>query len=226
MEKTRFDRHFSHTTFKGQDFKGESIPSQTTDTNFGSYLFHQLLSKNWRICPLTKWKLTTHVWLGLQSSHTSMIACEKAQKTSYNSPARHMRHSLPFLTPTSLCNAPTTATLLSLQPFSPKPPGPGTSCSIPSAWTALPPHPCLGNSHSSFQSQLKCHLLLKALLDFPESRPYQPLAHTSVLAFLRSPWLLSVSQTRPWEASVQLQKRIFLLRKLKLATLILWISPV
>lgn len=120
MEKTGFDRqHFSRTTFKGQDFKGESIPSQTTDTNFGSYLFHQLLSKNWRICPLTKWKLTTHVWLGLQSSHTSMIACEKAQKTSYNFPARHIRHSLPFLTPTSLCNAPTTPTLLSLQPFPP-----------------------------------------------------------------------------------------------------------
>lgn len=49
--------------------------------------------------------------------------------------------------------------------------------------------PCLGNSHSSFQSQLKCRLLLQALLDFPESRPYQPLAHTSVLAFLRSPRL-------------------------------------
>lgn len=140
MEKTGFDRqHFSCTTFKGQEFKGESIPSQTTDTNFGSYLSHQLLSKNWRICPLTKWKLTTHVWLGLQLSHTSMIACETAQKTSYNSPARYMRHSLASLTPTSICNALITPTLLSLQPFFLKPPGPGTSCSIPSAWTALLP---------------------------------------------------------------------------------------
>lgn len=64
-----------------------------------------------------------------------MILCEKDQKTSHYPPARHMRHSIPFVAPTPsaiphhACPA---------EPFSSKPPGLG-SCSIPSAWRAILP---------------------------------------------------------------------------------------
>lgn len=87
--------------------------------------------------PLTNWKWLDNSCLPCcQSSHTSMILCEKDQKTGHNFPARHRRHSLPFVAPTSLCHphhfCPAEPPTILSQAFRPE-----HSCSIPSARTAF-----------------------------------------------------------------------------------------
>lgn len=96
------------------------------------------------------------------------------------------------------------------EPFSSKPPGLGTVVLSFLHGEPSLPFPCLGYSHLYFQTQLKWHLLLKALFDCPGRVEALP-APLHTLRFWHSlgrnsvSLALSVSQTGPCEAGIQLQ---------------------
>lgn len=165
-----------YAAFLSYYFQGtglQSVPSQTTATKLGPYFFNQLLSKNWRMWLLTKWKMTLSSCFTLASMKLHINDLMWKGHKDPNSQLLQKIHETfsCFAAPTSLYNSPTTPTFQSLHPFS---------------W------------HQLLPEKLKCHHLMKALLEFIERvvNSSQPSAHTAVLACLML-WHCLITQLSP-----------------------------
>lgn len=112
-----------YAAFLSHYFQGtglQSVLSQTTATKLGPYFFNQLLSKNWRMWLLTKWKMTLSSCFTLASMKLHINDLMWKGHKDPNSQLLQKIHETfsCFAAPTSLYNSPTTPTFQSLHPFS------------------------------------------------------------------------------------------------------------